>query len=70
MINRLAEVKDGGYNRFDDSSIRQLKASVMEDMGAEIRNSNNTLDDIKDNQKKMKRIITDYNKEPTAREQK
>jgi hypothetical protein len=34
----------------------------MEDMGDEIRNSNNTLEDIKENQKIMKKIIVDYNK--------
>ena len=34
----------------------------MEDMGREIRNSNNILQDIKSNQKQMKDIIHKYKK--------
>ena len=62
MLDRLNEIKSGGYVTFEDDKIREVRSSVYDDIGDEIRNSNNTVQDIKSNQNLMKEIINKYAK--------
>lgn len=62
MLDRLNEIKSGGYVAFEDDKIREVRSSVYDDIGDEIRNSNNTVQDIKSNQNLMKEIINKYAK--------
>ena len=75
MINRFQEIKDDSsydYESIGDDKvkIREIKYSIMEDMGKEIRNSNNILEDVRKNQRQMRDIMGKYNGEATPKGEK
>ena len=75
MINRFQEIKDDSsydYESMGDDKvkIREIKYSIMEDMGKEIRNSNNILEDVRKNQRQMRDIVGKYNGEATPKGEK
>ena len=75
MINRFQEIKDDSsydYESIGDDKvkIREIKYSIMEDMGKEIRNSNNILEDVRKNQRQMRDIVGKYNGEATPKGEK
>ena len=75
MLNRFQEIKDDSsydYESIGDDKvkIREIKYSIMEDMGKEIRNSNNILEDVRKNQRQMRDIMGKYNGEATPKGEK
>ena len=75
MLNRFQEIKDDSsydYESIGDDKvkIREIKYSIMEDMGKEIRNSNNILEDVRKNQRQMRDIVGKYNGEATPKGEK
>ena len=75
MLNRFQEIKEDSsydYESIGDDKvkIREIKYSIMEDMGKEIRNSNNILEDVRKNQRQMRDIVGKYNGEATPKGEK